>query len=82
MINEARLAELFAASPPHSAETSAKHQAVQDAAIACAVTIGSQIDNPAEVTVILRRIKDVAMQAHAAIDYEALGISYRGVFES
>ena len=80
-INQENLKKLYTYHPPESDQRAAKHKAINDAAIAFAQAICSQIDNPAEATVILRRIQEVRMLANAAVCFEDCDISYRKLFE-
>lgn len=76
-----KLSQIFTHCPPQTQQRIDRHDAINGASYSFARAVCEQIDNPAEVTTILRKIQEVRMLANAAIYFEEAGISYRGVFE-
>lgn len=76
-----KLEELFSYHPPKTDEERAKHEQVNQASIAYAKSLAGVVENPAELTTILREIQKVRMLANAAVCYQRVGISYRGLFD-
>lgn len=77
-----KLTDLFSDHPPRTPEEQAKHELVNKACIDCAIALAEVVNNPAELTTILREIQKVRMLANAAVCYERVGITYRDLFDS
>jgi len=76
-----KLEELFSYHPPKTDEERAKHEQVNQASIDYAKSLAGVVNNPAELTTILREIQKVRMLANAAVCYQRVGITYRGLFD-
>ena len=80
-INLEKLRDLFSYHPPVDSDRELKHEAINEAAVDFALAIAEVIDNPAELTTILRKIQEVRMLANQAIVLDSENLSYRGIFE-
>ena len=74
------LTELFTYHPPKTPEDQAKHDTVNQATIEFVETISALIDNPAELTLIVRKAQELKMMANLAISNERIGVSCRDLF--
>lgn len=79
-INKAKLAELFKHHPP-SSDRGQKHEVINAATFQFILTISEVIDNPAELTVIIRKMQEIRNSANTALTYDEMGLSIRNIFE-
>ena len=72
--------ELFGHTDSPTEAQKFRHEQINKAAANFAHIITEEIDNPAELIVLLRKIQDIRCAANVAVRLEAEGISYRGLF--
>lgn len=72
--------DLYTYKPPRD-EDKAKFEKVNQLSADFAIGLSSLVTNPAELTVLLRKIQEIRMLANQAICYQSYGISYRQVYE-
>lgn len=77
---EELLEDLFAYHPPLTNEEREKHDIINCETRALARLMLELIDNPAEATVVIRKIFEVRMAANQAVCWERVGISIRELF--
>ena len=58
-------------------EQKQKHARINEAAARFAQALCEEVDNPAEITGILRAIQDIRTKSNIAVRFEVLNISYR-----
>lgn len=75
-----KLEDLFSYHPPKNDAEQELHKVVNEASIAYAKALAGIIENPAELTTILRKIQEVRNLANFAVFCERVGIAYRNLF--
>lgn len=81
MVNKEKLKELFSYHPSTEKDREDKHKIMNQCCSDFAVALSEVISNPAELTVLLRKIQEIRMLGNQAIAYESVGLSYRDIFE-
>lgn len=77
-----KIEDLFSYHPPTSDSDQELHNVVNQASVEYAKALASVIENPAELTTILRKIQEARNLANFAVSCERVGISYRDLFTS
>ena len=80
-INKAKLKALFNYHPPVDEERKRQHQIVGNSTEIYAIALSEVIDDPAELTTILRKLQEVRMLANQAIAFKSAGVSYKAIYE-
>lgn len=80
-MNEQVLEDLFSYHPPRNEDEQRQHEVVNKATIAYAKALATVVNNPADLTVILREIQGVRMLANQSVCHTRMGISYRQLFD-
>ena len=81
MVNKEKLKELFSYHPTTEKEREEKHEKMNQCCCDFALSLSDIISNPAELTVLLRKIQEIRMLGNQAIAYDSVGLSYREIFE-
>ena len=76
-----RIKDLYSYKTPKDGDNR-KFTTVNKLATDFAIGLSGVVTNPAELTVLLRKIQEIRMLANQSICYESHGISYKQVFES
>jgi hypothetical protein len=80
-IDKVKLKALFSYHPPVDEERKHHHQVVNDSTEIYAIALSEVIDDPAELTTILRKLQEVRMLANQAIAFKSAGVSYKAICE-
>jgi len=80
-IDKVKLKALFSYHPPVDEERKRQHQVVGDSTEIYAIVLSEVIDDPAELTTILRKLQEVRMLANQAIAFKSAGVSYKAIYE-
>ncbi len=80
-INRLKLRDLFSYHPTAEEDTRRRYNVVNTAAEDFGIALSEVIDDPAELTTILRKIQEVRMLANQAVTMKSVEISYRGIYE-
>jgi len=80
-INRAKLVSLFSYHPTDDEETKRRYQIVNNSAQDLALALSEIIEDPAELTTILRKLQEVRMLANLAIASKSAGVSYKAIYE-
>lgn len=80
-IDRSKLRDLFSYPPPVDEVRKREHEIVNTASEDFAIVLSEVIQDPAELTTILRKIQEVRMLANQAIAFKSVGISYRGIYK-
>lgn len=81
-IDRSKLRDLFSYHPPVDEGRKRQHEVVNTASEDFAIALSEVIQNPAELTTLLRKIQEIRMLANQAITFDSVGISYRGIYEA
>lgn len=79
--HEEVLENLFSYHPPKNEEEQKLHDEVNKASFDFAVAICKVVDNPAELTTLLRAIHEIRMKANCSVCFNRVGLSWRQLFE-
>jgi hypothetical protein len=80
-INRAKLVSLFSYHPTDNEETKRRYQVVNEFTQDFALALSEIIEDPAELTTILRKLQEVRMLANLAIASKSANISYKSIYE-
>jgi hypothetical protein len=80
-INRAKLVSLFSYHPTDDEETKRRYQIVNNSAQDLALALSEIIEDPAELTTILRKLQEVRMLANLAIASKSASVSYKAIYE-
>lgn len=80
-IDRLKLRDLFSYHPPVDEDRKKAHEVVNTASEDFAIALSEVIDDPAELTTLLRKIQEVRMLANQAIAFKSVGIGYRGIYK-
>jgi len=81
-INRLKLRDLFVYHPTTEEETRNKYNVINTASEDFAIALSEVIDDPAELTTLLRKIQEVRMLANQAVTLKSIGGSYRGIYDT
>jgi len=80
-INRAKLVSLFSYHPTDNEETKRRYQVVNEFTQDFALALSEIIEDPAELTTILRKLQEVRMLANLAIASKNVNVSYKSIYE-
>ncbi len=80
MIDEQKLRELFEYHAPND-DRKLKYEAANEAAFLYVLAISKLIENPAELTTIVRKVLEIRHAVNQAITYDAVNLAIRDIFK-
>lgn len=80
-IDRLKVRDLFSYHPPVDEARKRAHEVVNTASEDFAIALSEVIEDPSELTAILKKIQEVRMLANQAIAFKSVGINYRGIYK-